>query len=146
MPSRLANGVQLSARGTLILDGAVAPEGAVTAPPGSKYHRTTGQEYRKATGTGNTGWIEFVTPIVQEVPASWTGDGPAYFLARSACTLSNPLLKGGGTPAVAYAYAADGVTFGATAPTFPLTMAAGSVLRITLSGFNTWAAWTAERR
>ncbi|HXI17995.1 MAG TPA: hypothetical protein VNM48_16655 [Chloroflexota bacterium] len=58
MPSRLANGVQLSARGTLILDGSGAPEGVVTAPPGSKYHRTDGTEYRKTTGTGNTGWVE----------------------------------------------------------------------------------------
>ncbi|HXI15720.1 MAG TPA: hypothetical protein VNM48_05065, partial [Chloroflexota bacterium] len=57
MASPLTNGVQLSARGTLILDGSVAPEGAVTAPPGSKYHQTDGSEYRKASGTGNTGWV-----------------------------------------------------------------------------------------
>lgn len=129
--------------GTLIIDGNVAPEGAVTAPLGSKYHhRLTGQEFRKASGTGSAGWLEL---LVQQVNISWTGDGPAEFVAVGVCTLSSPTLRGGGTPAVTYLYSADGNASFAAA-TFPLTMAAGSVLRVTLSGFNARAAWGAERR
>lgn len=38
--------------------GTVAPEGAVTAGPGSTYrNRTTGKLYVKETGAGNTGWV-----------------------------------------------------------------------------------------
>lgn len=37
--------------------GSAAPEGAVTASPGSLYLRSTGLLYVKQTGTGNTGWI-----------------------------------------------------------------------------------------
>lgn len=83
-------------------------------------------------------------PVTQQVNVSWTGDGPAEFLAVVACTLSGPTLRGGGTPSVAYAYSADGNT-GFNTATFPLSMAAGSVLRITLAGFNTRAAWGALR-
>jgi len=40
------------------LAGSGAPEGVVTAPPGTTYLDTdTDFFYVKATGTGNTGWI-----------------------------------------------------------------------------------------
>lgn len=42
--------------GPQILPGSGAPESSVTAPPGSIYLRTNGTVYRKASGTGNTGW------------------------------------------------------------------------------------------
>lgn len=39
--------------------GIVSPEGFKVAGPSSKfYNRATGKEWRKATGTGNTGWVE----------------------------------------------------------------------------------------
>ena len=42
------------------MSGTVAPEGAVAAPPGTSYTRTTGgagtTRYLKQTGVGNTGW------------------------------------------------------------------------------------------
>lgn len=44
----------------LIFTGTGAPEGVVTAPPGSIYFRqaeTVTNIYTKATGTGNTGWV-----------------------------------------------------------------------------------------
>ena len=43
---------------TTIRSGSGDPEGTVTAPAGSLYQRTDGGVYKKATGTGNTGWVE----------------------------------------------------------------------------------------
>lgn len=47
--------------GPLIISGAGAPEGVVTAPVGSQFHRTDGGAgttlYIKESGTGNTGWV-----------------------------------------------------------------------------------------
>lgn len=49
--------------GTLILSSSADPEGAVTAPMGSKYFRTSnGKWYRKNSGSGNTGWLQ-VSPV-----------------------------------------------------------------------------------
>lgn len=42
--------------GITIFGGADAPEGVVTANPGSLYLRTNGTMYLKTSGTGNTGW------------------------------------------------------------------------------------------
>lgn len=43
--------------------GSEAPEGSITAPPGSIYRRTTGGSsttlYVKESGTGNTGWVAY---------------------------------------------------------------------------------------
>lgn len=42
---------------SLIREGTGNPEGAITAPPASMFLRTdTGSIYRKASGSGNTGW------------------------------------------------------------------------------------------
>lgn len=42
--------------------GAGSPEGVVTADPGTTYYNTTdGSFWVKATGSGNTGWIELIT-------------------------------------------------------------------------------------
>ena len=47
--------------GPLVASGSGSPEGVLTAPVGSRYLRTDGVggtvEYRKETGTGNTGWV-----------------------------------------------------------------------------------------
>lgn len=51
----------LSLNGTLILQGAATPEGAVTAPPGSVYSRTNGSVYVKASGSSSTGWAALST-------------------------------------------------------------------------------------
>ena len=40
-----------------IRTGTATPEGAITSPAGSLYLRTDGTIYRKASGTGNTGWV-----------------------------------------------------------------------------------------
>ncbi len=42
--------------GPTMTSGSGAPEGSVTASPGSVFLRTNGAVYRKVTGTGNTGW------------------------------------------------------------------------------------------
>lgn len=47
--------------GPTIRSGSGDPEGSVTASPGSLYMRTTGTVYLKASGSGNTGWVEGVT-------------------------------------------------------------------------------------
>lgn len=141
MPTPFSNGLSLN--GVLILAGAGAPEGAVAAPVGSRYFRSNGKEYVKISGTAATGWLE-VTGIVQEVALSWTGDAAGTYRATVACTLFDPGLAAGGTPTVAYAYSSDGVAAFAAA-TFPIAMVAGSVFRVTLTGFNTYAAWSCVR-
>jgi len=42
----------------VITKGSGTPEAVVTAAPGSLYMDTTGKLWKKATGTGNTGWSE----------------------------------------------------------------------------------------
>jgi len=47
--------------GLTINSGTASPEGAITANPGSLYLRNnggTGETWRKASGTGNTGWVQ----------------------------------------------------------------------------------------
>lgn len=65
------NAVQL-ASGKLVIEGNGAPEGVVTAPPGSQYLRGDGgagaSAYLKESGTGNTGWSALVT--ASAVPAA----------------------------------------------------------------------------
>lgn len=54
---------QGSAQDPDVMRGAVAPEGAVTAPPGTIYLQkgATGALWVKETGSGNTGWGRVVT-------------------------------------------------------------------------------------
>lgn len=43
------------------LSGAASPEGSVTANPGTTYLQTSDNSFwAKATGSGNTGWIQLV--------------------------------------------------------------------------------------
>lgn len=58
-------GVRLgSASGPKVISGTGSPEGTVTAPVGSLYHRTDGGTgtslYIKESGAGNTGWVAVV--------------------------------------------------------------------------------------
>jgi hypothetical protein len=46
------------------LSGSGAPEGSVTAEPGTLYRRTNGWLYMKLSGSGNTGWQMFPTQTV----------------------------------------------------------------------------------
>lgn len=140
MPTPFSNGILLG--GVSILSGTGTPEGVVTANVGSRFFSANGKEYVKASGTGNTGWVE-VTAVAQEVALSWTGDGAATYRAAVACVLSSPGFVGGGTPTLDYQYKPSGGTYAAA--TFPLTMAASGVLKVTLTGFNTEAAWSCIR-
>jgi hypothetical protein len=45
----------------VVTKGSGSPEGVITAAPGSLYMDTTGKVWKKATGTGNTGWSELAT-------------------------------------------------------------------------------------
>jgi len=40
------------------LSGAASPEGAVTAPVGCSYWQIDVGEWKKNTGSGNTGWVQ----------------------------------------------------------------------------------------
>jgi hypothetical protein len=51
-----ANGYTLPSSVSL-LGGSGDPEGVETANPGSRYFRADGSRYKKASGTGNTGWV-----------------------------------------------------------------------------------------
>jgi len=50
--------------------GTATPEAAITANPGSIYVRTNGSVYKKASGTGNTGWVELLgsTFLTNSIP------------------------------------------------------------------------------
>lgn len=60
------------------LAGSGDPEGSVTAPPGSTYHRTNGSVYIKASGSGNTGW-SVLTTIAGTLPVGSGGTGATSF-------------------------------------------------------------------
>ena len=72
--------------GTKILTGAGTPEGAVTAPIGSKYLDTTnGVCFIKNTGVGNTGWIQNAS--LSDLPSAVQDDFTPT-LAQTVFTLS----------------------------------------------------------
>lgn len=50
------DGIFVMPGGIVVAQGAATPEGSFAAPPASLY-LTPGATYRKATGTGNTGWV-----------------------------------------------------------------------------------------
>lgn len=56
-----AEGFTLGSGGPSISAGSGSPEGVVTAEPGSLYLDTTGGLYVKASGSGNTGWVDNLT-------------------------------------------------------------------------------------
>jgi hypothetical protein len=66
-----------------------------------------------------------------DVPFSFNADASGYYIAKRAVTLGAPQVGGSGT--VAYALSTTG-TFNAA--TFPLTMAAGNILRVTVTGLT----------
>jgi len=47
-----------------VYEGSVDPEGAIAAPAGSLYLRANGWHYRKAAGSGVSGWVA-VTSLVE---------------------------------------------------------------------------------
>lgn len=71
---------ELSLRGTLILAGTGSPEGAVTAPVGSEYHRVDGGTntalYVKTSGSGNTGW----EPSLQTASGGTSSKATAFLM------------------------------------------------------------------
>src|SRR5690606_28966163 len=55
--------IYLGSQPCRMLSGSGSPEGAVTAPVCSVYFRTSdGAIWRKASGSGNTGWVEVGLP------------------------------------------------------------------------------------
>lgn len=66
--------------------GTGAPESSVTANPGSIYIRTNGSVYKKASGTGNTGWVELLGSIFL---TNSIADPLAGFQVKSDSTSSN---------------------------------------------------------
>ena len=57
--------------GVRVIGGAGAPEGVVAAPVGSRYFRSNGEMYKKATGTAATGWVQ-VTEPTWSTETGWT--------------------------------------------------------------------------
>lgn len=57
----IADDIVVGTSGPTISSGSGDPEGSVTAGPGSIYLRTTGVIYAKASGSGDTGWVQVVT-------------------------------------------------------------------------------------
>lgn len=57
----MTGAIELAADGPTISTGTGTPEGAVTAPIGSVFHRSDGGAgtsfYVKESGTGDTGWV-----------------------------------------------------------------------------------------
>lgn len=72
--------------GTRMLSGSADPEGSVTAPAGSIYARTNGDVYRKASGSGNTGWVDFGSGNPFDQDLNTTDDVEFDDLVVGSCT------------------------------------------------------------
>ena len=72
------NNLELGSSGPRVMSGTGSPEGSVTAPVGSIWFQTDSTvgvtHWRKATGSGNTGWVVMQgdTGVRQLYPHSWT--------------------------------------------------------------------------
>jgi hypothetical protein len=83
--------------------GTGSPEGVVTAPVGAVFHRTDGAafttQYRKETGSGNTGWVLSGVDTISRVGSIGfvmdgggillTTGGKGQILVPYACTINN---------------------------------------------------------
>ena len=80
----------LSLSGESIISGTGSPEGVVTASPGSLFLQDDGTVWRKATGTGNTGWAGF---------GGVSGSGTTNTLAKwtAGTALGNSIVSESGT-------------------------------------------------
>lgn len=99
---------------------------------------TTGQVLVRDTSVqSGVKWdtLNIPQPRQLEVSMSFNANGAAYYQTPVATTLAAPSTRGTGT--FAYAYSTDGVTFNNAS--FPLNMAANSVLRVTVSSIGTYA-------
>jgi hypothetical protein len=86
--------------------------------------------------------LAFAAP--KDVSVSFTDNGDAYFVAPEAMTLAaSPSVGGTGTLAYTKALAADTTSFSSTS--LPVTLAAGDVLKITVSGISTYKGVTLRR-
>jgi hypothetical protein len=94
------------------------------------------------TFTGTTPAPLTINALIQEIPFSFLSDSPGYYTATVACTVGSPSTIRG-TGSVAWAYSTDGTTFNTA--TFPLSMAANSVLRCTSSSVTTYLSVTVQR-
>lgn len=80
--------------GNGLFGGTADPEGNQVAEIGSIYLRTNGQWYRKATGSGNTGWVQQGGSVTAS--GSSLADFVAFFSSDSNIT-SGPIYKSGTT-------------------------------------------------
>jgi len=119
-----------------LFNGSGTPEGSVTAPVGSFYwDNTTGNTYRKSSGTGNTGWVltstgGTVTSVAITGPTgiSWTGSPITTAGTFSGTIASGYFLPNGGT--AGQLLMSNGVSApGWTTPTYPNTAASGTFPR-----------------
>jgi hypothetical protein len=59
----ISGNIGIKGGAALMVQGTATPEAAITAPPGSTYHRNdsgTGELWLKTSGTGNTGWTKIL--------------------------------------------------------------------------------------
>ena len=89
-PTGAANGYGFTGGAVHLEGGSSSPEGVVTANPGSTFLQTSGAatvtgmlSWRKATGTGNTGWVAGpeadtgVRNVLANIDADWQGAASA---------------------------------------------------------------------
>ena len=103
-----------------ITSGTGSPEGAVSAPVGSEYHRTDGSTgttlYIKESGTGNTGWVAVASSggtgdVVG--PASATDNAVARFDSTTGKLIQNSVVTISDTGDIA---GVDSIQFDTAAP------------------------------
>lgn len=90
--------------------GGANPEGVVTADPGSIWRNTSaGSVWRKATGVGNTGWIEFsstaINPTDNYIPFrtnSTTFLNSPWYVTSTNASIDSQIIFGPGTTNVLY--------------------------------------------
>jgi hypothetical protein len=118
-----------------LLTGSPAPEGSITAPPGTLYSRSNGEIWRKATGTGNTGWRqlnvrqEFFT-LHFSYPARYV------FGLESSLSLYGLYYPTATAPTLTYARASTPFGAQTTFNTWPQTFTPGQELIINPTNLN----------
>lgn len=128
--------------GTTFRFGSTVPASGLGVNGDTYYHTGTYDLYQKSGGAwsvvGNLRGAPGTAGAKGNTFASWSfnGNGDSYFQTPVAMTLQTPQIRNGAT--IVFAYSTDGTTF--STATFPLSMAANSIVRARATNVSGWAS------